>query len=47
MNSEEIKELFDQIIVKGKLVITTKEQSDKYNEFLQRMREYINDERIE
>ena len=47
MNSKEINELFKEIIIKGKLVIKTKEQSDKYNAFLKRMREYVNDERTE
>jgi len=47
INSKEIRELFDEIIVKGKLVINTKEQFAKYNAFLKRMKEYVNDERIE
>ena len=47
MNSKEIKELFDEIVVKGKLVIKTKEQFAKYSSFLKRMREYVNDERTE
>lgn len=47
MNSKEIKELFDEIMIKGKLVIKTKEQLAKYNAFLKRMREYVNDERTE
>ena len=47
MNSKEIKELFDEIMIKGKLVIKTKEQFAKYNAFLKRMREYVNDERTE
>ena len=45
LNHEDVIELMDSIMVKGKVVIKTQEQQQRYNEFLQTLRSYAREYR--
>ena len=45
LNHEDVIELMDSIMVKGKVIIKTQEQQQRYNEFLQTLRSYAREYR--
>jgi allophanate hydrolase subunit 1 len=45
LNHEDVIELMDSIMVKGKVIIKTQEQQQRYNDFLQTLRNYARQHR--